>query len=274
MSYTSNDTITSPPDMLAPFSTFAQAAGWTQDEHDTGNYELHLHKGSMYFAIKAYTTTQAFKMRPCTGYSSGSAWNAQAGASPSDLTQEFQSGSPAANLFGANTRCHFFANTSPDFLAAVFVNSAGSCGFITATEVGKRGTWTGGQFYNIGSYWHPTRVTTFNTSYTYNGQLKVDLYSQTWLGYGVSGYYLGEVGLPAKTNAFSGLSPLLPAEISLYNSTNGYRVLGYFDHIRAIDFTNFDAGDEITVGSDTWMVFPMGYRAYGDNRAVAIRKVV
>lgn len=267
---------TSVSDFLSALGTFVAANGWTQDEWDSTNKELHIHKGNLYLAIKGYDSgSYAFQMYGCTGYSAGSAWNAQTGACPSALNQSLTVA--ASNLFGIGTVYYFYINTSPDTLYATAVNSAGGVGHLLATEITKRGTWSGsGAVYAAGLF-RPVPTSdhnAYNASYVCTIAIKFEEYSQTWIGSGNANYTVWEQGMLPMTNAFSSLSPLLPIELILHNATYGERPLGYLTHFRAIDCSNFDPAGTITIGSDTWAVFPRAVFGTNDERAIAVLKVI
>jgi len=63
-------------------------------------------------------------------------------------------------------------------------------------------------------------------------------------------------------NNNSGLIPMYPISCWYVDSstTSDWYPLGYQPDVRGINIDAFAAGDEITVGSDTWVVFPMKNR--------------
>ena len=77
----------------------------------------------------------------------------------------------------------------------------------------------------------------------------------------VGGFRAGTMG-----NAFGrfwassekGLLPMYPIPVTYWNLTDGTTMylLGFMKDVRGINIKNYEAGDEVTVGSDTWMVFP------------------
>ena len=268
MAYATGDAATASA-FLSALGTFAAVNGWTQDEWDSGNQELHLSKSSLYLVTKGYSSgSYAFVARGATGYASGSSWNAQPGASNYDLLQPFTANS--ANLFATGTKYHFFTNTSPDLLYAVAVNTAGGTGHLFAGEVTKRGTWTGGQLYGAGDWRYTARTSSFSDDC--DVALRCETAGQTWMGKNYT-YQVWEQGLATKTSAFSNLSALLPIELNYYNSSSGSKPLGYLTHLRAVDMTNYDPGDELVIGSDTWMIFPRSFRGSYNPMALAVRKV-
>lgn len=53
---------------------------------------------------------------------------------------------------------------------------------------------------------------------------------------------------------FNGRTPLMPLLVQV--SINGYVPFGVPPNMRLIDMTFYEAGDEITIGTDVWKVFP------------------
>lgn len=80
-------------------------------------------------------------------------------------------------------------------------------------------------------------------------------------------------------SATNGLLPMYPIQLFYRNSTNAYPV-GYMKDVRGVNIKNFLGGDEITVGADTWVLFPSLQKGstagtYGStrNQGIAYRKV-
>lgn len=57
-------------------------------------------------------------------------------------------------------------------------------------------------------------------------------------------------------NSFNGVHPLLYIYLLAQRSSSNYSILGYLDGVRQINMLNKLPGDEITLGSDTWKIFP------------------
>jgi hypothetical protein len=59
-------------------------------------------------------------------------------------------------------------------------------------------------------------------------------------------------------NPWSGTSPLFPILVYALDGTNiNYAgEAGYFKGVRALNVKNFNPKDEITLGPDTWVVYP------------------
>lgn len=78
----------------------------------------------------------------------------------------------------------------------------------------------------------------------------------------------------------NGLLPMYPIQLFYRNSTNAYP-LGYMEDVRGVNIANFVGGDEITVGADTWVLFPTlqkgttaGTYGASRNQGIAYRKVI
>lgn len=78
-----------------------------------------------------------------------------------------------------------------------------------------------------------------------------------------------------------GLVPLYPIIPFYWNRTNGdvYGPLGQMPDVRGVSIKNFSAEDEITIGSDTWVVFPSFRKTTGsttggtNNQGIAYKQV-
>lgn len=71
--------------------------------------------------------------------------------------------------------------------------------------------------------------------------------------------YLTAFG-PFRASLLTGFTPLIPIPIFWRDTSPApdlYMLLGYAPGVRHIQMANYTAGQEITLGSDTWMIFPM-----------------
>lgn len=87
----------------------------------------------------------------------------------------------------------------------------------------------------------------------------------------------------APASLLTGLLPLFPVEVwRLWEPVSGSeqgQLLGYVPGVWTINITNFADGQEFTIGSDTYKVFPIRSRTYSNNeyffpRGVAFLKTV
>lgn len=81
---------------------------------------------------------------------------------------------------------------------------------------------------------------------------------------------------------WNGLAPLLPLYVTCTRngSVNNWSMLGEFMDVRYMNMSNFAPGDEFTIGSDTWKVFPIfaktystGAHAVSYDHALAYKKI-
>jgi hypothetical protein len=58
-------------------------------------------------------------------------------------------------------------------------------------------------------------------------------------------------------NVWNAQVVLVPCELYYVNTANHLKYLGHTEHVRLMRVDNYNAGDIITIGSDTWKSFPM-----------------
>lgn len=59
-------------------------------------------------------------------------------------------------------------------------------------------------------------------------------------------------------NAMNGVTPMIPFDVRGPRNSGYFSPLGYTPHLRFLNIANFNPGAVMTLGSETWMVFP-GY---------------
>lgn len=64
--------------------------------------------------------------------------------------------------------------------------------------------------------------------------------------------------------SWNGLAPMLPCYVGAMRSPyNGnWTLLGEFTGVRFLNISNFNPGDELTLGTDVWKIFPLFNKAY------------
>lgn len=64
--------------------------------------------------------------------------------------------------------------------------------------------------------------------------------------------------------SWNGLAPMLPCYAGVFRSPyNGnWTLLGEFPDVRFLNISNFNPGDELTLGTDVWKIFPLFNKAY------------
>jgi len=96
---------------------------------------------------------------------------------------------------------------------------------------------------------------------------------------GTWGYYLAALRY-SSPNAFKPLIPITVFSLNLDQAPDDWYWLGQMPDISIVNMHAFTAGQEVTVGSDTWMVFPWVRKRYeqdnneeSGNAGVAYKKV-
>jgi len=82
------------------------------------------------------------------------------------------------------------------------------------------------------------------------------------------GFRAGPIARPFgrfSANSSSGIVPGYPLGLFYWNRTNGYKYgpMMFIKDVRGVNIQYFTGGDEITVGSDTWVLFPAYKKAVG-----------
>jgi len=84
----------------------------------------------------------------------------------------------------------------------------------------------------------------------------------------ISGFYgsaIENMTLVRGANRFGLLSYLQPINVYITRLTNRFFLAGRLAHIRAINMEFYTAEQEVTVGSDTWVVFPLAVQSNVEN---------
>ncbi|KGG93050.1 hypothetical protein P245_10810 [Comamonas thiooxydans] len=83
--------------------------------------------------------------------------------------------------------------------------------------------------------------------------------------------------------SYNGLAPMLPCYVGVNRApyVGTWTLLGEFPDVRFLNIANFNPGDELTLGTDVWKIFPLWNKAYtlgaepiSYDYGVAYRKVV
>jgi hypothetical protein len=280
-------TPTSLSDFLNSLATFAASAGWTVDNNAASGstYYLAVHNGSCYLGFYVPNTaalggTLQLQLWGATGYAGSTLPAAQAGASPQ-----------AALMFpppvGPYTAYHFFStNAGPTYLHTLLEYSSGNflhlhggclnpvggaspCTYVAGTQ------WSGLTGIPAANDSGPggNNFTPFSGENTASGyrqfQLRATVDSVArWFypGNATPGRAIGSVRSGSKNvhafarapNTYNQLAPLIPLSLYVERAVgNVYSYLGDVIDMRWINLANNQAKDEITIGSDTWKVYPV-----------------
>ena len=313
MAYQEN-TGADPADVIDKIATFAAANGWTVHANSLSgsNRTLVLRKGGDYVQLWNDDTT-SIRVTGFIGYAAGTAYNLQAG----------YAGTVARAHVGAGpfTQVYLFADTAPsDHVHVVIEGANGIFSHISFGQVDKLGTWTGGTYFDAtwwsqsyfqAYYWTEYSHPLFDSAHAHDGfrgavrcDIPADARADAWavmdedLAYklrtGLSGgngnQSTGEGFLTTQCynrNAapFSGQVTLGTIRFDVSRDGGFFSPAGMFPNVRYLTMERYTPGQEITVESDTWKVFPMRrkgvgqsntdpqYWPFSNNHAFAFKKV-
>jgi hypothetical protein len=279
-------------DFLNALNTFAVSAGWTS--HFNGvpafsgaaDYMLSVSKDSCYLNYYVPNTAAAppalqLQLWGATAYAGSTQPAAQAGASP-------QAALMSPPPVGPYTAYHFFstATSGVDYLHSLLEYSSGNFLHIHGGCLNPVGGATPAT-YIAGTSWSAlaggnsatdsgpggNNYTPFSAEFSSSGyrqfQLRATVDSTArWFypGNATPGRAIGAVRASSKNvhafarspNTFNQLVPFIPLSLFAERAVgNVYSYLGDVIDMRWMNLANNQAKDEITIGSDTWKVFPV-----------------
>lgn len=248
--YTSG-TITTPNALITAIKDFAQANGWTVDTYtESTNYRLHLHKGDLHVDMQQ-TSTSVITLYGCTAYASGSAYNAQPGASASKTISSLTSGSQ-----------YYLVSVVGGIYVVTSSSNVSVAGFVSVQD--KIGGWTGGAVV-VGSQTSSSYA--FDaTSYGY-AQLYIDgAWTPTTTAGGLKGNLQRIQVSGQQPCQYNATIVQVPACLFVGLSTDGTKLqpVGYAPGLYRCSGGNiYSTGDIITIGSDDYLILPAGSWAAG-----------
>ena len=284
-------TATSVEDLINKLATFASGLGWTIERNTiaTGNRTLSISRaGSDYIHI-FNTDTINVQLRASTGINVGVAVSSQPGISSAVAVANCGAG-PFATVF-------FFGDTSPSpYIHVVFDTGNAVFRHFHLGILTKIGTWTGGTFFdamNVSTAssqndnpllsQHHVSFSQRDTSNSTEGGIRIDFDGNTNYfapitneanfttrvvhggvaesGRDLEGFFLSSV------NSWSGVTPLRPIKLRAERGSGFWSEIGYVPGMRLVNIARWATGDEFSIGSDTWKVFPwwrQGFRPSGD----------
>jgi hypothetical protein len=282
---------TSLSDMLNSLATFAISAGWTVDHNGAvgaSDYYLAVHKDSCYLGYYVPNTAAIFgtlqlQLWGATGYAGATLPSAQAGA-PANPTTLFP---PPVGPYTAH---HFFSTATGgvdylhlllEYSSGNFLHLHGGClnpiGGATPATYTAATYWSGlsgGTSSADGapsgtSNWTPFSAESAGGAGYRSLQLRVTVDS-------VARWFFGGATSPARLigpiksgsrnvnafartpNSFNQLVPFIPLSIYVERAVgNIFSYIGDVIDMRWCTLANNSAKDEITIGSDTWKLFPV-----------------
>lgn len=278
MSYQTG-TASSTADFLDKLRVFTIANGWTIDKSDAtpGSATLYVNRGGVYVSMGENAGQNLILVYPNTGFDDLSAISAQPG---NENTLQFN------DLAGSFTAYHFFTeSTTSDYIHCVIERVPGEFRHLCFGLLVKSSTYTGGQYTGV-DYRHqgttivrdstsPNHSRPFNchgTSGAGQTNIRADVEGQThhWFrgpggvvgkrmrgGYGHNNGLEGTRLMQNAPNAWNSLTTLIPFNMYLeLKAGNSYWPCGYPKDIRGINLSNFSAGEQLSIGSDNWLLFP------------------
>lgn len=284
-------TPTSLSDFLNSLATFATSAGWTVDFNAhagfaTHDYYLAVHKDSCYLGYyvpdtTALLNTLQLQLWGATGYAGSTAPSAQAGASPQDAIMYPPPVGPynAYHFFSTATSGIDYLHSLLEYSSGNFLSIHGGClnpvggaspaTYIAATQwSGLTGTNAANDSGPGGGNFTPFSAENSASSFRqFQIRATVDSVAR-WFYPGAASpaRAIGAVRSGSKNvhafarnpNTFNQLAVLIP--LSLYVERAAGQIYSYIGDVidmRWVNLANNLAKDEITIGSDTWKLFPV-----------------
>lgn len=276
----STGTASGPKAVLQALATFASSAGFTIDYNNTYSgvgWWLAVHKGSCYLNFVADTGDTQITLFGATGYNGSNSYSAQPGTSPNSYNVCNSGAGPYIGY-------HFFSTTgSAPYLHVAIERSAGVFAHFQGGQLNAVGgaspntyiqmtNWgytspyasypdsNGGTFpWGVWSAYGYVGVTVDGTLRWFSPNNAQPARSILMAQTGNSGWALGLDSMLYKSpNTFNGLAALLPVEVFVERAIgNHYSYVGDAPDQRMLNMLNNNPKDEITIGVDTWKIFPM-----------------
>ena len=289
---------TSLNDLQDKIRIFALAQGFTQNEFtvvDSTTKRLYLQKNTsngggltFYFGIEAFVnaaaTSTELRIRGAIGHTPGAALGLQPGAPSQSAIMDFVGNGPFVAY-------HLFSNAAGDYVHCVLEYSAGFFSHLVFGQLDKYGVYAGGHYcdaVNVGTnvfdrshYKASTSRTLFDNtgvSSASKGQVSANLELNVWRMFeGSTGgtttfdaYGNGRSGLTSRLmdgsqpNTLNLATPFIPIYVftDIGGTNSGNRTpLGVVKDLRLVWLQSFSVGQEVTLGPDTWKVFPITRRS-------------
>lgn len=270
-------------DMLNSLATFAATAGWTVDHngvYTSGDYWLAVHQGGIYlnYYVPASPAAPQIQLYGATGYAGGSGPTGQANSSPHAPTMY-----PPPP--GPYTAYHFFSTTAgPIYLHMILEYSSNNFMHLHGGALNAVGGATPA-LYIASSQWSAlsgggSSIDGASGNYVPFSQdggadgfacgmtlCTVDsVLRWFWAGNTSPGRMVNGVKTGSRTyhtfyrepNTFNQLVPFIPISQYLERLVGGIAsYVGDVPDMRWLSIVNNNPKDEVTIGSDTWKLFPV-----------------
>lgn len=277
----SEQTASSPDDIINKIAAFATANGWTADRNNLSgsNRTLTLHHSTVTDYVHIYNIdVNNVWILGSVGYDSGL----------TPLLHPNRSNPAVANVgVGPYTKLYMFANSSPaPHVHCVIEMTGGIFRHLSFGMIEKLGAWTGGTFIDA-TYWNANDIYVyyFNANHSplfdsnasgsdnYYGSMRCDIpldsRTNAWAAMYANGTYRAYTKLsggsgPMVTQFLNRNDPPFSGQITLGTFlVEVFRIGGFWSpagmvpNVRYLNMDRFNPGQEIAVGSDTWKIFPM-----------------
>lgn len=284
-------TATSVADLIDKVAAFAATLGWTIDRNTiaSSNRTVSISRaGSDYLHIFNTDTTNV-RLRASTGINTGLAIASQPGVSTAEAIANGGAG-PFASVF-------LFGDTTPaPYIHVVYDTGNSVLRHFSLGMVQKIGTWTGGTYFDALSLntsagqnasplssLHHVLFSQGDASNGEEGGIRCDVPPSTNVFAPITGQSFGtapyrvfggvnatrdlEGFFSSSVNSWSGVTPLRQIKLRVDRGSGFSSEIGYVPGIRLVNIARWAAGDEFSIGPDTWKVFPwwrQGSRPAGD----------
>lgn len=296
MAYQTSTSITSAAQLLDVLASFLSSNGWTVERNTLSGATrtVTLRKTGVTDYIHLYNDGGSIGMCGSTGYDAGQPATDQPGGTVDLTYANVQAGPfPKVWFFANGNEVHVTVRRSD--ITGAYCHFAFGCLTKYGSYVG--GTYFDGSYFNTentgSGEWNGSDHGLFGYGSQFCGSVRVDHdgYTDRWLKlYGgfdqqerkamtqvgpldVTNEYtldqnyptfeLGRLVGAADDNAFSARSVLHTIEVAVRRAGTPvyYSPVGYIDNTRYISLAKFSPEEEITIGSDTWVVFPVARKA-------------
>lgn len=206
----------------------------------------------------------------------------QAGATPITWANKMPGPFQAYYLFGTGTYLHLVVEAQPGSFRHIGAGVIAKAGVVNSGAYAFGGRWYYDANYvnSIASGYHSIP---WDSSRSQNGWIGtvvradkdgggpancsiVDASSQTgallggWAGFVNSGDHAGPVVhslMRQGPSSLTGRSPLIPAPVAVFRPSGFVSLVGAAPDVRFVRIDNLTPGEAVTLGADTWRVFPI-----------------
>lgn len=284
MPYVQHTSVANPQTLIDLLASFCAANGWTIERNTLAgnNRTLTVRKPGVSDYVHIYNTEQlSVMMRVSVGYTAANPPSTQPNVS-AECRTDLEA--------GVYPRLSLFAN-GDSVWAAVSIAASGEYRHFTFGVVEKIGVYEGGTYCdctywgrdsNAWQTWQGTNTTPFypngNTSTQNRGWMRVNvaadgrvnhmfgmgsadsgtLPSATRSSVSLSSTAEGLMASNGDQNTFSGRSifHVIPIYVTRTGSTTFYSPVGLVSGVRWGNINKFEPEQEVTIGSDVWVVYP------------------